>query len=175
MTKLVSFTDWLDWVVCVPRLTKQTWICDQVGCRAAVRVSLTQSCLTLCIPMDCSLPGPSIHRILRARILKWVAIFFCRRSSRPGMEPRSSCIAGDFLRKPISSVQFSCSVVSDSLWLHGLQQARLPCPSPMPRKPIWSSNPTSGHISRQNSKSKRCMHPSVHSSTVHNNQDMETI
>ena len=32
-----------------------------------------------------------------------------------------------------SSVQFSCSVVSDSLWLHGLQQARPPCPSPTPR------------------------------------------
>ena len=31
------------------------------------------------------------------------------------------------------SVQFSHSVVSDSLWPHGLQQARLPCPSPTPR------------------------------------------
>ena len=34
---------------------------------------------------------------------------------------------------PISLVaQFSCSVVSDSLWLHGLQHTRLPCPSPTP-------------------------------------------
>ena len=32
-----------------------------------------------------------------------------------------------------SSVQFSCSVVSNSLWLHGLKHARLPCPSPTPR------------------------------------------
>ena len=31
------------------------------------------------------------------------------------------------------SIQFSCSVVSDSLWLHGLQHARPPCPSPTPR------------------------------------------
>ena len=31
------------------------------------------------------------------------------------------------------SVQFSCSVMSDSLWPHGLQHARLPCPSPFPR------------------------------------------
>ena len=31
------------------------------------------------------------------------------------------------------SVQFSCSVMSDSLWPHGLQHARLPCPSPAPR------------------------------------------
>ena len=34
---------------------------------------------------------------------------------------------------PISSVQFSCSVVSDSLWPHGLQHTRPPCPSPTPR------------------------------------------
>ena len=32
-----------------------------------------------------------------------------------------------------SSVHFSCSVMSDSLWLHGLQHARLTCPSPTPR------------------------------------------
>ena len=42
------------------------------------------------------------------------------------------------------------------------------------RAAIWSSNPTSGHISRQNSNSKRYMHPYVHSSTMHNSQDMET-
>ena len=35
-----------------------------------------QSCLTLCIPMDCSLPGSSVHGILQARILEWVAIPF---------------------------------------------------------------------------------------------------
>ena len=37
-----------------------------------------------------------------------------------------------------SSVQFSCSVVSDSLWPRGLQQARPPCPSPTPR--VYSSS-----------------------------------
>ena len=35
--------------------------------------------------------------------------------------------------RSLSSVQFSCSVMSDSLWLHGLPHARLPCPSPTPR------------------------------------------
>ena len=35
---------------------------------------LLWSCPTLCYPMDCSLPGPSVHRILQARILEWVAI-----------------------------------------------------------------------------------------------------
>ena len=42
-----------------------------------------QSCLTLCDSMDCSLPGSSVHGILQARILEWVAISFSRGSSRP--------------------------------------------------------------------------------------------
>ena len=43
-----------------------------------VVVLVTQSCLTLCDPTDCSLPGSSVHRILQARILEWVAISFYR-------------------------------------------------------------------------------------------------
>ena len=35
--------------------------------------------------------------------------------------------------KHLVAIQFSCSVVSDSLWHHGLQHPRLPCPSPTPR------------------------------------------
>ena len=37
---------------------------------------VSQSCLTLSDPMDCSLPGSSIHGILQARVLEWVAIAF---------------------------------------------------------------------------------------------------
>ena len=44
-------------------------------------VLVTQSCPTLCHPMDCSQPGFSVHRILQARILEWVAISFSRGSS----------------------------------------------------------------------------------------------
>ena len=44
---------------------------------------VAQSCPTLCNPMDCSLPGSSIHGIFQAWILEWVAISFSRRSSRP--------------------------------------------------------------------------------------------
>ena len=33
-----------------------------------------QSCLTLCDPVDCSLPGPSVHGISQARILEWVVV-----------------------------------------------------------------------------------------------------
>ena len=62
-------------------------------------------------PMDCSLPDSSIHGIFQARILEWVAIAF-------------SMIYG--------SVQFSHSVVSDSLRPHESQHTRPPCPSPTP-------------------------------------------
>ena len=40
-----------------------------------VRSEVAQSCPTLCDPMDCSLPGSSLHGILQARVLEWVAIF----------------------------------------------------------------------------------------------------
>ena len=44
--------------------------------------TVTQSCLTLCDSMDCSSPGSSVHGILQAGILEWVAIHFSRRSSQ---------------------------------------------------------------------------------------------
>ena len=50
-------------------------------CRMGVAAKSLQSRLTLCDPMDCSLPGFSVHGILQARTLEWVAISF---SSRMG-------------------------------------------------------------------------------------------
>ena len=44
--------------------------------------------------MDCSPPGSSVHGILQARILEWVAIFFSRESSWPRDQTQVSCIAG---------------------------------------------------------------------------------
>ena len=40
-------------------------------------------CLTLCNPVDCSLPGSSVHGIFQARVLEWIANSFTRGSSRP--------------------------------------------------------------------------------------------
>ena len=37
---------------------------------------VAQSCLTLCDPIDCILPGSSVHGIFQARVLEWVAIAF---------------------------------------------------------------------------------------------------
>ena len=55
---------------------------------------VAQSCLTLCDPMDCSLPGSSVHGILQARILEWVTISFSRGSSWPRDRTRVSRIGG---------------------------------------------------------------------------------
>ena len=49
------------------------------------------SCGQLCDPVDCPRPpGSTVHGIFQARILEWVAIFFSRRSSPPGIKPTSA-------------------------------------------------------------------------------------
>ena len=50
--------------------------------------------LTLCDPMDCSLPGFSVHGIFQARVLEWVAISFSRRSAWPRDQTQVSRTAG---------------------------------------------------------------------------------
>ena len=60
-----------------------------------VKISLVaQSSPTLCNPMDCSLPGSSVHGIFQARTLEWVAISFSRGSSRPRDRTQVSHIVG---------------------------------------------------------------------------------
>ena len=55
------------------------------GCpgNCEVKVKVAQSCLTLFDPVDCSLPGSSVHGNLQTSILEWVAIPFSRGSSQP--------------------------------------------------------------------------------------------
>ena len=52
---------------------------------------------TLCNPMDCSPPGSSVHGIFQARVLKWVAIFFSRETSRLMDRTWVSCAASNLL------------------------------------------------------------------------------
>ena len=54
-----------------------------------------QSCLTLCNPMDCSLPGSPVHGIFQSRRLEWVSISFSRGSSRD--QSRVSCVGRQIL------------------------------------------------------------------------------
>ena len=57
---------------------------------------VVQLCIALCDPMDCSLPGSSVHGILQARILESGAIPFSRGSSQPRDQTQVCCIAGRF-------------------------------------------------------------------------------
>ena len=59
-------------------------------------VKVTQVCSTLHNPMDYSLSGASVHGILQARILEWVAVPFSRGSSQLKDQTQVSCIAGRF-------------------------------------------------------------------------------
>ena len=57
---------------------------------------VAKSYLTLCNAMDCNPPGSSVHGILQARILEWVAIPFSRGSSWPRDWTQVSWVAGEF-------------------------------------------------------------------------------
>ena len=98
-----------------------------LGRNASVKVKAAQSCLTLCIPTDYTVPG-----ILQARILEWVAFPFSRGSSQPRNRTQVSRITGGFFTSwaTVQFSQFSRLVVSDSLRSHESQHARPPCPSP---------------------------------------------
>ena len=77
----------------------------------------------------------------------------------PGIKLMSPALAGELLTtrppgKSLSSVQFSCSVMSDSLWPHELQHARPPCPSPTPG------------VYPNSCASSRWCHPTISSSVV---------
>ena len=62
----------------------------QIGHHNASEV--TQSCLTLCGPKDYT-----VHGILHARMLEWIAIPFSRDLPKPGIEPRSPTLQVDYL------------------------------------------------------------------------------
>ena len=56
-----------------------------------MKVKIAQLCPTLCDPMDYT-----VHGILQARILEWVAVPFSRESSQPRDRTQGSCIASKF-------------------------------------------------------------------------------
>ena len=58
-------------------------------------MSVAQSCPTLCSPVDCSPPGSSVHGILQARILEWVAFSFLGDLPDPGVETGSPALQAD--------------------------------------------------------------------------------
>ena len=80
-----------------------------------------QSCLTLCDPMDCSLPGSSVHGILQARILEWDALLSSRKYSQPRDWTWIPCIGWQILYhctnlRNHTQVQLSLNFFGCLLW-----------------------------------------------------------
>ena len=83
---------WVPWYKNSPN---GVYFCTSEGCLHWIlnsEVLVAQLCLTLCDCMDCSPPSSTVHGILQARILEWVAIPFSKRSSRPRDETQVFCI-----------------------------------------------------------------------------------
>ena len=91
------------WCAAVHGVTKsQTWLSDWTitTCLAAAVAKSLQSCLTLCNPMDCCLPGSSVCGIFQARMLEWVAMPSARgsfQSRDQTLIPYVSCIGSRVL------------------------------------------------------------------------------
>ena len=111
------------WNQALSRVSDWSFCCCSCCCLAVK--------LFFCDPIDCNLPGSSVHGIFQARILEWLAISFSRGSSRPRDQTQVSCIAVR-LFTDWGTIPFCRSVMSNSFWPHGLQHTRLPCPSLTP-------------------------------------------
>ena len=81
-------------MICIyTKLGMFKWIFDGAAAIIAIVVlillnpmnwsEVAQSCLTLCDPIDCSVPGFSVQGIFQATVLEWIAISFSRGSSQP--------------------------------------------------------------------------------------------
>ena len=86
--------------VCLKGIFKLTKKLSYILSLVCVPAKSLQSCLTLCNPMDCNPPGSSVHGILQARILKWIAMPTSRGIFlTQGVEPvslKSPALAGRF-------------------------------------------------------------------------------
>ena len=83
---------------------------------------IAQSCLTLRDPTDCSLPGFSVHGILQARTLEWVAVSFSRGTSQPRDRTLASCLADRFFTvcEPQGSHSYRVPISRGSLFIKQL-------------------------------------------------------
>ena len=86
---------------------------------------VTQSCPTLYNPMDCIPPGSSVHGMLQARILEWVAISFSRGSFDPGIKPGSPALADRFFtaEPPVATFFSKTAVKCSHCWALPLRSA----------------------------------------------------
>ena len=90
-------------------------------CGKKVEVLVAQQCLTLWDTTDCSPPGSSVHRILQARILEWVAISFSRGSSQTRDGTQDSCIASRFFAIWVTREALAISLLLYSLFYSSIK------------------------------------------------------
>ena len=121
-----------------------------VGCHCLLQCikvksesEVTQSCLILCDPMDCSLPGSSVHRIFQARVLEWGAIAFSLESCTDTIYLKIlsfllkyACVLKSLQLCPTLCNPMDCSLQGSSV--HGIFQARVL---------EWVAIAFSGHVS----------------------------
>ena len=100
------------------RLTGTLWTLSVYMCVCSL------SRVWLCDPMDCSLPGSSVHGILQAKILKWFAISSTRGCSWPGVQTMSSALAGRFFttEPPAKSMNLNSNTAKAQKSVQSLKQ-----------------------------------------------------
>ena len=111
-----------------------------------------QSCLTLCNPLDCSLPGFPVHGILQERILEWVAVPSFRDLPDPGTEPTSlmsPTLAAGFFTTSTTCLRMAVGESQSRSRSHWAVTGKVFTVLPM--KPSWPSRP--------NSARDRCAEP----------------
>ena len=79
--------------LCNPTDYRSKSVVQSMFKRCCLRAKSLQSCLTICDPMACSPPGSSIHGILQARVLDWVASSYSRGHSWPKDWTHISCVS----------------------------------------------------------------------------------
>ena len=107
---------WLKWLSTHIRVHQETETRAGILVVKVGKSEVAQSCLTLCNPMGCSIPGSTIHGIFQARVLEWVAISFSRWSSRPRDWTWISRIAGRCFTVWVTREAFS-SELNIKKWL----------------------------------------------------------
>ena len=108
---------------------------------------VTQSCLILCNPMDCSLPGSSVHGISQARILEWVAISFSSEMGCMGalLQKKSS------MSEPNNPIRKQPELCKTSPWGSDLEMAE---PQKVPQKEIRTKLKYPGSLKSGQGKEK---------------------
>ena len=114
---------------------------------------MAQSYLTLCDPVDCSTPSSSVHGILKARIVEWIAISSSRESSWPRVWTHVSHLAGRFFTTE-SAGKLKAALWSIHFWCWGAQllsrvqlcdptdcSCQAPLPMEFSRQEYWNWSP----------------------------------